>query len=454
MRDWLLGRRPTDLDITIAADSIGFAKDLARDIKGTVVLLSEAEGVVRVVSGSLWLDISSFRDQTTRIDDDLKKRDFTFNSMAMVFNAETASLDKNIIDPTSGLSDLQNGIIKITSKECFRDDPLRLLRAFRFAATFNFDLEAETKELITQQAALLKKSAGERLTYELDKIMSANSAYRVIKEMTDTGLLWQIYPELYAGVGMSQPASHHLDVFDHNVETFRQMGEIITNPGKFFPGYTTIIKTYLAGKRKIIQLRTAALLHDLGKPVSFKLRQEKRTFYNHDLAGAKMLNTTAKRLKWSIVDKKTISLLIKQHMRPFHLLNAKLKSGITNKAYLKLIKAVGNELIGLFLLAMADSLAGCGPGKPPGMEEALATLFDDIYQINQKVLQPVLTNSLLLNGKDLISLGQKPGPSFGLFFDELEIRQVDNPQMTKDEALEMARNFNNGTTTIVCQGKD
>ncbi|NOX24589.1 MAG: HD domain-containing protein [Deltaproteobacteria bacterium] len=272
--------------------------------------------------------------------------------------------------------------------------------------------------------------------------MAADAPDAALKEMADTGLLWQIFPDLYQGVGMLQPASHHLDVFAHNLETLRQMGKIIADPDRFFPGRAPIINTYLTRKRKTIQLRLAALLHDLGKPISFKIRNNKRTFYNHDLAGAKMLAATANRLKWSVIDRKTIALLIGQHMRPFHLLNSKLKAGITNKAYLKLIKALGAELIGLFLLAMADSLAGRGPGKPAGMEEALAVLFAETCAANENI-QSVLTRPLLLNGRDLIRLGQKPGPDFGRFFQELEIRQIDNPGMAEAEARQMAVDFFN-----------
>ena len=441
VRDWLMGQKPTDLDITIPCNPFTFAHELANDIHGTIVPLSEAEGVVRIVKNDLWLDISSFREQSTNIEDDLQKRDFTINAMALVFNSETKRLGRSIIDPTSGVSDLRNGIIRITSKTSFTNDPLRMLRAFRFAACLDFEIAADTKVLIKQQASLLNKSAGERLTAELDKIMATRKTAVVIREMAETELLWHVFPDLYPGVGMAQPASHHLDVFDHNLEALTQMERIISNPDMFFSAYGEIIKNYLARKRKKIQLKLAALLHDLGKPSSFALRNGKRTFYNHDLAGAKMLCSVAKRLKWSVNDQKAIALLIKQHMRPFHLLNAKSKQGLSNKAYLKLIKAVGDELIGLFLLSMADSLAGCGPGKPLGMEDSLSALFGEIYHVNKKILQPVLSNPLLLNGRDLIRLGQNPGPDFSRFFRELEILQIDNPKMTKSEALQIAATF-------------
>lgn len=443
VRDWLLGEKPTDLDITVPDNSFIFAKALARDLQGTLVPLSATEGIARVVSNKLWLDISSYRDGTNSIEDDLRKRDFTINAMAVAFDACTYSLTGDIIDPTSGLDDLQSGIIRTASNTAFLEDPLRLLRAFRFMACLKFRLATGTRDLIKHQAALIHHSAGERQAYELDKIMTSVSAGKAVSEMAAVELLWQIFPELIPGVGMAQPASHHLDVFGHNLETLKQIEKIIAAPGELFPEYLPDIEAYLGQKGKISQLKFAALFHDLGKPQAFAIKNGRQTFYNHDQLGVKLLSSIAKRLKWSTIDRRTISLLVKHHMRPFHLNNAKNKTGITSRACLKLIKAIGDELIGLFLLAMADSLAGCGPGKPAGMEDSLVNLFDEIYQVNRQILQPVLKNPLLLNGHDLILLGQKPGPLFGRFFRELEILQINNPEISKAEALQWATDFFN-----------
>lgn len=440
VRDWLLGRRPTDLDITIPDNSALFARALAKDICGTMVPLSEAEGVFRVVSDDLWLDISSFRDETLSINEDLKKRDFTINAMAVLFNSKTKSIDPEVIDPTSGMNDLHTGIIRVTSHSSFSNDPLRMLRAFRFSASFNYKISSKSQDLIRQNAKLIEGVAGERLTAEFDKIMSCNNADKTIKQMVDTELLWHIFPDLHAGVGMQQPPSHHLDVFEHNLEALRQMGEIIAKPDKFFPECATTINSYLDCKRKIIQLRLTALLHDIGKPATFKIRNGRRTFYNHDQIGVKKISQIAKRLKWSIVDRNAITLLIKHHMRPFHLLNARSKSKLSNKAYLKLIKAANGELIGLFLLAMADSLAGCGSGKPIGMEENLAAFFNEMIKFSNAI-KPILNNPKLINGRDLIALGQEPGPDFNRFFQELELRQIDSPGMTQKDALQFAAVF-------------
>ncbi len=441
VRDWLMDGKPTDLDITIPTNSIAFAKALADDIQGTFVLLSAQEGVARVVSGQLWLDISSFRDGATNIEDDLQKRDFTCNALAVSLDINTKRLDGRIIDPTNGLRDIKNGVVRMVSNEAFRQDPLRLLRAFRFTACLKFRMADKTKDAIKAQAPLLRNSAGERIACELDKIMASNVAGLTIGEMAASGLLWQVFPELLLGVGMVQPASHHLDVFEHGLEALRQFEKIINDPGSMFPGYLPEITTYLGKKRKLIRLKYAALLHDIGKPSSFAMKNGKHTFYNHDQVGAHQIKDIAQRLHWSIADQREVSLLIKHHMRPFHLLNALLRNKVTSRAYLKLIKAVDGELIGLFLLSMSDSLAGCGPGKPRGMEESLAALFDEIYQKNINVFQPILGKPLQLNGKDLISLGQKPGPMFSKCLEEFEMQQIANPLISKAEARRWAAEF-------------
>ncbi len=443
VRDWLRGKEPFDLDITVAGDPRQWAEGLARRLHAVLVPLSETEGVYRVVKEGLWFDISAFRNGTESINEDLKQRDFTINALALRFDYQTRRITGPLIGSPRSLADLEHGIVRHLNSSTFQSDPLRLLRAFRFAAGLDFKPAAETIELISREAPLLNKAAPERISLELEKIMASKLTWRTIQDMAACGLLWQIFPELLPGVGMQQPDSHHLDVFGHSLEALRQMEMIIAAPENFFTSFLSEINAYLDRERMIIRLKLTALLHDIGKPPAFVLREGRRTFYNHDQTGARLIEKIARRLRWSGGDRRSIALLIKEHMRPFHLNNARRKTGISRRACLKLIKAVGPELIGLFLLTMADSLAGQGTGKPRNMEANLAALFTEIETVNQQIIQPVLNGPPLINGYDLIRMGMKPGPFFSCLFQALEAEMVKNPALSKAEAQQWAVEYFN-----------
>lgn len=445
VRDWLLGLPPADLDMTVPSAALAFAADLAKSLGAAYVPLSPAEGVARVVWGDLRLDISQFREGTTTILDDLKRRDFTVNAMAVGFDplGLTLASDGIVLDPLGGLTDLKAGLLRLTHPQALAADPLRMLRAYRFRAVLAWQITDETNRAIAAQASLIGKVSGERIAYELETILACEKCHSTIQELAKVGLLCLIFPELGPGVGLLQPPSHHLDVFDHSLETLRQMERIIKRPDTFFnlQAVTQDMASYLSAPRQKIRLKYAALLHDLGKTTTCAAREGRITFYNHDEAGVVLIQGIADRLHWSHDDTRRIRQLVKQHMWPFHLHNAKLRTGITPKAVLKLVKAAGDDLLGLFLLVMADSLAGQGPGKPEGMEEAVAVLLAEVYQTYQGRLKPIL-ESPLLTGQDLInSLHLTPGPLFRQILDALLEERAVAPEMTKADALTWAGDY-------------
>jgi len=449
VRDWFLGLKPKDLDITVAADSFAWAQALAGRLDGTFIPMAEDEDVARVVWQGVCIDFSSFREGAQSITEDLLKRDFTCNSLAAPFPFQVPDNwddveSPEVIDPAGGREDLQHKIIRATSLTAFISDPVRILRAYRFMATLGFSLDPHTAKQIHIQVHLLFLAAEERLAYELDTIMAVPDAVGTIEAMHENEVLEELLPELYRGVGVQQPDSHHLDVFEHGIATLRQMEKVLMDPGKYFPGYDEAFKEYLqVGRRKIL-LKWAALFHDLGKPETHKIRHDRGgriTFYNHDKEGARIFGIIAGRFKWSRKDRDFVSKLISVHMWPFHLNNARKKSGIKPKAYLRLIKAVGRDFSGLFLLSMADSLAGKGSGKPPGMEKEIAGLFSETENHYRRTIQPVLANRLL-SGHDLIEIfALEPGPIFKAILEDLESAQVEGEVTDREQALHWVKNY-------------
>lgn len=444
VRDWLLGVQPHDLDFTVATGGVACARQLSRLLGGAFVLLDAGEDVARVVWRDFTIDFSRFRGDSATIEEDLRQRDFTINALALPFSPATAALASlTVIDPTGGLVDLEQRRIRTPAGENLDADPLRLLRAYRFMACLDFAIAPATLKLISARGHLLPgRTAMERIAGELALIFASRRATPAVAAMAAGGLLFSLFPELAAGRDMAQPSSHHLDVFTHNLEALSCLEELLRSPGAWFAGQEEVFSGYAAGRGNAALLCWAALFHDLGKPASHALQGERITFYNHDRAGALLFAGIAARLRWRSKDQERVARFIGLHMWPFHLSNARLKTGISRRACLRLVKAVGEDLPGLFLLAMADSLAGQGPGKPAGMERNLAELFAEVHGVYEEHIRPVLTSPPLLSGHDLIrDFGLEPGPVFRKIMDGLEQARVEGEVADQEQARAWVADF-------------
>ncbi len=454
VRDLLFGRQPADVDLTVACHGRAWAKELGRLTGGTFVELGKDEDAGRVVLGAETIDFSSFRAGAVTIEQELVKRDLTVNGLGLCLDSliRRSGCDEGgaltVIDPQGGVQDLDLGLIRLCSIQSLVDDPLRLLRVFRFAAVLGFTIVPETMDAVRRHKALIATVAPERVAHELDLIMSSDRAGQAFALMAETGLLFEIMPELLPGVGMEQPASHHLDVFDHLLETLQQMERIQRDPGLFFPGRASVMVSWLDRGHNRRLLKWSALLHDVGKPTTYGINADKGgriTFYNHDQEGAALFATFAGRLRWSGADTRAVTLLIGAHMRPFFLANDQRRGGVSLKACLRLLRKVGDDLPGLFLLAMADALAGKGEGSPEKMEQEVASLFDRLYKVWREHVVPVQTAKPLLTGRDLIDrLGLTPGPRFKKILARVEEAQMEQRITTHAQALALAAEYGAG----------
>ncbi|MFN2353861.1 MAG: HD domain-containing protein [Desulfopila sp.] len=442
LRDWLLGRTPLDLDVTVRRGAAVCCRELINILgAGTLVPLgTQSEEAARVVWGRLQIDISDFRKGAQTIEEELALRDFTINAMAMAYrdSRSDSRSDSRIIDPLDGRKDLSKGLLRCCP-EAFEDDPLRMLRGYRFQAELGFALTGECVAAVTRQHRSIQRCAAERILYELDRIMMCGAAAHAVRGMAETGLLWTIVPELYEGVGVEQPGYHHKDVFYHSLLTLDQMERVIQQPQSFFGASAEVISEYLADATRVKNLRWAALFHDLGKPVtcsSGTMCQAKVTFYNHDRVGRQLFLDLAGRLRMSRRHAESVGTFIELHMHPFHLSNVRRTDALSRKALLKICKKAQDDLAGLFVLAMADSLAGQGELKPADMEEQLAELFDEIQAARKKHVEPVLYGKRLLSGHDLIErFGLRPGPLFKEILGELDVARVEGRVATREQAM-------------------
>jgi len=440
VRDWLLGRVPADLDITVKEGAELCCRELIRQLGGGafVMLGIDSEEAARVVWRGNAVDFSAFRKNAQTIKQDLALRDFSINAMAIQFSGSKENENVQIIDPLDGKKDLEAGILRCCPG-AFVNDPLRMLRGYRLCAELGFDFDMRSSAEIKKRSNLIANSAAERIHYELDRIMMTGQAADTFKEMSGSTLLWQIFPELQDGLGMEQPGFHHEDVFHHNLLALRCVDKVIERPQNYFSDFHQSVVDYLLDVKRKKWVRWAAFFHDLGKPATYSsgtIKPEKITFYNHDQVGREIFLKIAARLRWSKEDTVVVSKLIELHMHPFHLCNVRRQETVSRKACLKICKKAGDDLPGLFVVAMADSLAGKGKLKPENMEEELAQLFDEVQSANETFIQPMLKGRRLLSGHDLIeNFNLAPGPIFSAIFKELEIVVVEEKVQTKSEAL-------------------
>jgi poly(A) polymerase len=402
--------------------------------------LDEAEGTARVVWGEEILDLAEFRAPS--LEGDLKGRDFTINALALDLEDLLNRRPLNLLDPLGGLEDLARGLIRLVAEKNLQEDPLRLLRAYRFAATHDFTLTPETDAAIQRQVAGFSRVAGERMHQELFHLLAAPRAAPILREMDRVGLLVQIFPELVDMKGVDQNGFHHLDVFHHSLETVGHLEKVLAAPQRYFRELAPEIARYAAIPPKPVLLKLAALFHDVGKPQVQERRQEpeRYTFYYHERVGVAIFEEVAQRLRLSLPEARTVIRLIEGHMRPFLLLPLFRQGELTVRALGRMVRAARPEFPGFFALAMADSLAAQGSDKPEDAEAVLADLAEDAYRFLKDRLEPQENLPKLLTGHDLIRhLGLKPGPQFRRLLLAVQEAQWEGQVNTREEALALVR---------------
>ncbi len=442
VRELALGRTAPDLDLAVSAQTLDLARDLAAALGGTFVLLDETERTARVVWQKEILDLAEFRAPT--LEEDLRARDFTINALALELEAVLGQKPLALIDPWGGLGDLAQGLIRVVRPQNFQEDPLRLLRAYRFAATHGFRLTPETTAAIPRYLPEFVRVAGERVRQELFILLAAPRAGAVMEDMERSGLLTRIFPELLDMQGVEQDGFHHLDVFHHSLQAAALVEEVLAAPHKYLGNLAAEIPGYLQAPHQAVLLKLAALFHDIGKPQVQGRRtdQDRYTFYYHERVGVEIFTAAALRLRLSQAETKTVTRLITLHMRPFLLLPAFREGDLTPRALGRLVRAARPDLPGLFLLAMADSLAGQGPQKPADAETVLADLADAAYRFLKERIEPQERQPRLLTGHDLIKfLGLKPGPLFREILTAVEEAQWEGGIRSRQEALDLAQSL-------------
>ncbi len=347
------------------------------------------------------------------IEEDLSRRDFTMNAIAMKLTGTEAEIDTDaIIDLYHGREDIKENLIRCVGDPNlrFKEDALRLMRAIRFAAQLGFQIEEKTLAAITNDAALLKNIANERIRDELYKILASDYPYEGIMLLKNTGLLQYILPELLEGIGISQarPGRHHKDdVFTHNVLAL-----------KYCPSTDPIV-------------RFATLIHDVGKSRVAAIDDDGYIiFYNHEIVGAKMAYEICQRLRFSKYNRTRVTKLIRWHMFT-------VDEHITDGAVRRFIRRIGVENVhDMMDLRVGDRLGG---GTQTAESWRLKLFKKRVEQ--ELAPAPFSIRDLAIDGNDIMrELQIKPGKQIGQILQKLfEECEEDMEKNTKEYLLNRSK---------------
>ena len=224
IRDLMYDRKPFDYDVVVRDDPESFARRLAAKTAGRLVVLgSQGQPVRRVVTKNLLFDIMPLNGAT--IEEDLLQRDFTINAMAV------AVISGNLVDCVGGRQDLASKTIRMVSADVFRKDPVRLVRAYRLAAAFQFSIDAETQKNLTRDAHFISRSAGERTREEFFKILQCPASHPYLAGMVKSGLLFNVFPEFLALKNHRLPCAHTHNLFEQTLDSYHDLEKLLDAGG-------------------------------------------------------------------------------------------------------------------------------------------------------------------------------------------------------------------------------
>lgn len=408
IRDIILNKEPLDFDFVVNNSGIKGAKIFGKKIKGKFIVLSEKDDEARVVAYKTIFDFKGLNKKT--IIEDLSERDFTINAIAFSFK------EKKLIDPFEGIKDLKNKKICLTNDFVLYQDPLRILRAIRFACELGFKIDKKIFEI--GKKISLVNTAKERISYEFFRILATDKSYSYIKKLYNTRLLAQIFP-------LDFPFFEEKYLVTHSLKTYKKIEEII-NTKEFFGQFQKEWEEYFSIPHSKEVLKLAGLFHDVAKPLTMKNSENGEIhFYGHETVGSKIIKKVLKDLKFSNEDIRHITKLIFYHMRLHLLASAPI---LTDRAIRRFFRDLENYAFGLMILTYADGYATARYTKH--LEKTIKRMIE-LKRKEEEEKKKIR----LINGYDLIDLGLKPGPIFKKILQEIENLYLEGKIQKKEDAI-------------------
>lgn len=418
VRDLWLNKDILDLDFALQGSGIQFAQEAARKLKGAFIPLSEKDDEARVVlNKELVLDFKGFN---ATIEDDLALRDFTINAIAIPLGKIIEKKDVEPIDPFRGIDDLNASLIRAVGTESIKNDPLRILRAYRFSGQLGFKIDPWLER--EAERTSLENVARERVSYELKLIFQSTTAYSLANRLVISGLMEQIFPfPLFW---------KDYDVRSHSLMVFLKLEQILNGNDFADPIKALITKiNNEPGRRALLML--TAMFHDVSKPETCVTCEDGSIhFYGHDTRGAKkMFWALSKILRFSNTEAEYVEQAVARHMH-LHLLAT--SQELTERAMRRFTRNCGPVAEDVMILDLADGYATAG--RTRHLEKTIAEILDlAAKDAERSSFKP------LVNGNDLIGMGLEPGPLFKVILADMEELQWERKISTKEEGVTLVR---------------
>ncbi len=435
VRDFYLGKGESidDFDLLVVDECAqSFAKKVEELLDGTFVPLDEENKIYRIAKDGVTVDVTNpIEDSLTK---DLMRRDLTLNAVAV--NLKTGA----IIDPCKGLEDIKNKIIRHVSEQNFLDDPLRLLRVYRFQAVTGFKISPETAEIVVKHKSLIAKPAKERVAYELMKLFNGEYATEALRGADESGLLAEFLPFVEELKKIPSNPHHHLRLFEHSVETVKQIQQLYENARPEVK--EQLDKSDFGGFSRLAHLKLVGFMHDIGKFATWTIEEEGRhRFIKHDDVGAKIAAEFLKKMKFSKKQIAYIADMVKNHIYPAQLMS---DPEVSEKTMIRFVRKLNDNAIDVVVLAKADRLSARGE-----------VITDEIVARNNAALDRLIDFYIekgkaaaelpkLLSGTEIMEiLNIKPSPRLGTIIGELHESQMSGEVNSKPEAIEFVKMLNN-----------
>ncbi len=462
VRDLILKRPIPDLALA-SFEAQKLSKNLARRLKGKLIVLDAENIVFRLILNPSYkttrqIDIAQIQGRT--IEEDLWRRDFTINAMAI------SAREGAVIDPRGGLKDIARKIVRCESEKNFRSDPLRILRAFRIAAQLGFTIEKKTLHLITKTKNLVDKPAGERIQSELMALLEIPGSSAWLKLMDQSQTLTSLFKELEASRLTAIEYYGKGGVLKHSLETAARADFLLSHLPRVFPEEgSSIIQRFdsLGGfpvQRATIVL--AALLHYVSKPETARQFKGRLHFFGHDSLGAAKTAKILERLRFSRERISTVKAATLHHLRAGYLAEA---PAITERAVYRFFRDIKDQALPVLLASWADhasylpekALLRLLPLAARPLGEGLKKVRPVKFQKTIKHLQTVsflmrrffdsektVVPTPLINGNDVMkTLKLKPGPQVGELLEKIREAQATGKIKTRADALHFLLRKNN-----------
>jgi poly(A) polymerase len=437
LRDICLGRLAHDVDLAMMGDVIGFAKGFANHLGAAYVPMDAERGEVRVVYRKRdVIDFARLKGDT--ISEDLQHRDFTINAMACPLARLLTQVAPTLIDPHGGWHDLQARLMRMVSPMSFHEDPLRLLRAFRLAAGFDFAIDPATLAAMEPVVARLAAVAAERIHSELLKLFAAPRSSPHVVTMARLGLLDVLFPELAATRGMPGQPEIRLDSVEHALRTFQAVEGLIHTPGSYLCALADDVREYFHVEDRRAFVKWTGLLPAIGnagvRPAAVPAEV---TDHGVPEQSAQQWEQIGDRLKLSRKQIEYGRRLIAHRGRLIDLATLEAQGHLTLRLVYGWSKEVGDDMLGVFVLTIGHALAGGPIDTPAHGAIALGQCAARVRDLYRSRILPVINAPRLVTGHDLQRIfNLDPGPRFKKLLDGLEVARVEGLIHTRAEALQ------------------